>query len=222
MKTILPDWTVTSVALTRSPEKYVVYLVGPVSKVTLDPVSSAGSIGALVGRHVSQAREARRQQVPRGLLDGEAGRNGKDGHVWLRQEGDLAGEVLEPGVNESGRQCGLAASGYGRHQQAAVTRPDGSGMKLEKEGVTSGRQPYEMPLDLTDEVAGRDEEVPVSAKGDSTEETFQEMKSRRVAAMESVYLENLLRKHCGNVTHSAAAAGMTRSAFQKLPVEQVK
>jgi DNA-binding NtrC family response regulator len=47
-------------------------------------------------------------------------------------------------------------------------------------------------------------------------ETFQEMKSRRVAAMESTYLEELLRTNGGNVTRSAEAAGMTRSAFQKL------
>ena len=78
-----------------------------------------------------------------------------------------------------------------------------------------GRGPKIELEDLTDEVAGRGEETR-TPKGDLTKETFQEMKSRRVAAMESVYLEELLRKHRGNVTHSASAAGMTRSAFQKL------
>ena len=70
--------------------------------------------------------------------------------------------------------------------------------------------------DLTDEVAGRDNPVRVTGKVDLTQETFQEMKSRRVAAMESVYLEELLRQNGGNVTRSSEAAGMSRSAFQKL------
>jgi DNA-binding NtrC family response regulator len=34
--------------------------------------------------------------------------------------------------------------------------------------------------------------------------------------MEQTYLEELLQKHKGNVTHSADEAGMTRSALQKL------
>ncbi len=46
--------------------------------------------------------------------------------------------------------------------------------------------------------------------------TFQEQKARTIAAMEQVYLEQLLRKHAGNVTRSADEAGMTRSALQKL------
>jgi DNA-binding NtrC family response regulator len=46
--------------------------------------------------------------------------------------------------------------------------------------------------------------------------TFQAMKARRLAAIESGYLEGLLRKHRGNVTHCAEEAGMARSAFQKL------
>ncbi|MBL8747659.1 MAG: sigma-54-dependent Fis family transcriptional regulator [Planctomycetes bacterium] len=46
--------------------------------------------------------------------------------------------------------------------------------------------------------------------------TFQEMKARRIAAMESSYIEGLLKKHHGNVTHCSEEAGMTRSAFQKL------
>ena len=46
--------------------------------------------------------------------------------------------------------------------------------------------------------------------------TFQEMKARRIAAMESSYLEGLLKKHKGNVTHCSEEAGMARSAFQKM------
>lgn len=70
--------------------------------------------------------------------------------------------------------------------------------------------------DLTDDVVGRGSAVRVTSRSDVSEETFKEMKTRRVAAMESAYLVELLEKNHGNVTHSANAAGMTRSAFQKL------
>ncbi|MEE2888752.1 MAG: sigma-54 dependent transcriptional regulator [Planctomycetota bacterium] len=70
--------------------------------------------------------------------------------------------------------------------------------------------------DLTDDIAGRGSAVRVTSRTDVSEETFKEMKTRRVAAMESSYLVELLEKNKGNVTHSADAAGMTRSAFQKL------
>ncbi|MBK8977508.1 MAG: sigma-54-dependent Fis family transcriptional regulator [Planctomycetes bacterium] len=46
--------------------------------------------------------------------------------------------------------------------------------------------------------------------------SFQEMKARKVAAIESTYVSELLRRHEGNVTRSAEEAGMSRSAFQKL------
>ena len=46
--------------------------------------------------------------------------------------------------------------------------------------------------------------------------TFQELKARTIAALEQSYFEGLLKKHKGNVTHSADEAGMTRSALQKL------
>jgi len=70
--------------------------------------------------------------------------------------------------------------------------------------------------DLTDDIAGRGSAVRVTSRSDVSEETFKEMKTRRVAAMESAYLVELLEKNNGNVTNSANAAGMTRSAFQKL------
>jgi DNA-binding NtrC family response regulator len=60
------------------------------------------------------------------------------------------------------------------------------------------------------------EQAEVSAADDATGGTFQEMKARRIAAMESSYLEGLLKKHKGNVTHCSEEAGMARSAFQKL------
>ncbi len=47
-------------------------------------------------------------------------------------------------------------------------------------------------------------------------ETFQTMKARQVAAIETTYLESLLRKYKGNVTRSADEAGMARSAFQRM------
>ena len=37
-----------------------------------------------------------------------------------------------------------------------------------------------------------------------------------VAAIESSYVEQLLKRHRGHVTHCAEEAGMSRSAFQKL------
>jgi len=46
--------------------------------------------------------------------------------------------------------------------------------------------------------------------------TFQEIKARRIAAMERTYVEELLTRHKGNVTHCSEEAGMARSAFQKL------
>lgn len=51
---------------------------------------------------------------------------------------------------------------------------------------------------------------------DSAVGTFQEMKARRIAAMEQTYVEGLLKNHKGNVTHCSEEAGMARSAFQKL------
>ncbi len=69
----------------------------------------------------------------------------------------------------------------------------------------------DLPPDLREEDAG----VPLG-DGDAAAGTFQEMKARRVAAMESSYLEGLLKKHKGNVTHCSEEAGMARSAFQKL------
>ncbi len=46
--------------------------------------------------------------------------------------------------------------------------------------------------------------------------TFQELKARTIAALEQSYLEGLMKKHKGNVTHASDEAGMTRSALQKL------
>ncbi len=69
------------------------------------------------------------------------------------------------------------------------------------------------------------EDLPVELRFGSGEEqtrevepggTWQEMKARRVAAIESSYVEQLLTKHGGHVTHCAEEAGMSRSAFQKL------
>ena len=57
---------------------------------------------------------------------------------------------------------------------------------------------------------------PVANQDSLADETFQEMKARKVAAIESSYLITLLRRHGGNVTRSAEEAGMTRQAFQKL------
>ena len=69
----------------------------------------------------------------------------------------------------------------------------------------------DLPPELREQPAG----VAVD-DGESIGGTFQEMKARHVAALESAYLEALLKKHKGNVTHCSEEAGMTRSAFQKL------
>jgi len=70
------------------------------------------------------------------------------------------------------------------------------------------------PQDLPAEVLGGEAAPAASDTEQAT--TFQAMKARTIAAMERSYLEGLLKKHKGNVTHSADEAGMTRSALQKL------
>jgi len=62
----------------------------------------------------------------------------------------------------------------------------------------------------------REEEAVLSSDDGDGVGTFAEMKARRIAAMEKSYLEGLLKKHQGNVTHCSEEAGMARSAFQKL------
>ncbi|MCY2958148.1 MAG: sigma-54 dependent transcriptional regulator [Planctomycetota bacterium] len=69
--------------------------------------------------------------------------------------------------------------------------------------------------DLPSEVAGG--EATQNVTGLSAQpQTFQGMKARSIMLLENSYLKELLRKHQGNVTHSADEAGMTRSALQKL------
>ena len=70
--------------------------------------------------------------------------------------------------------------------------------------------------DLPPEVLEGQAGVLEAPPGAAPTETFQEMKSRKVAAIESAYLEALLRRHGGNVTRCAEEAGVSRSAFQKL------
>ena len=68
--------------------------------------------------------------------------------------------------------------------------------------------------DLPPEVRGEAKEL--GGGGEDLLGTFQEVKARKVAAIESAYLVKLLDKHQGNVTHCAEEAGVSRSAFQKL------
>jgi DNA-binding NtrC family response regulator len=70
------------------------------------------------------------------------------------------------------------------------------------------------PADLPPELLGGESRP--SSEADAGDNTFQAIKARTIAAMEHSYLAGLLRKHRGNVTHSADEAGMTRSALQKL------
>jgi DNA-binding NtrC family response regulator len=69
--------------------------------------------------------------------------------------------------------------------------------------------------DFPPEVRGEEPAV-LGAGGDGSGGTFQEMKARAIAELESSYVEALLKKHQGNVTHCSEEAGMARSAFQKL------
>ncbi|MCB9877114.1 MAG: sigma-54-dependent Fis family transcriptional regulator [Planctomycetes bacterium] len=77
--------------------------------------------------------------------------------------------------------------------------------------------PPELRLeDLPPELQKDAPAVPRVADGGDESGTFQEIKARRIAAMEQTYVEGLLRRHKGNVTHCSEEAGMARSAFQKL------
>jgi len=67
--------------------------------------------------------------------------------------------------------------------------------------------------DLPEEITRSEREVVIP---DPTQERFQDMKTRKIAAIEINYITALLRRHDGNVTHCAQQAGMSRSAFQKL------
>lgn len=79
-----------------------------------------------------------------------------------------------------------------------------------------GHAPELHLADLPPEITEGDDALVVGAGDDPAGGTFQEMKARRIAAIESSYLEGLLKKHKGNVTHCSEEAGMARSAFQKL------
>jgi DNA-binding NtrC family response regulator len=73
------------------------------------------------------------------------------------------------------------------------------------------------PLLTADDLASSEQVGAMRSIGEEGgREPFQEMKARKVAAIESDYLVTLLRRHGGNVTRCAEEAGMARSAFQKL------
>ena len=69
--------------------------------------------------------------------------------------------------------------------------------------------------DLPPDLRAEPELLPLGA-ADADAGTFQEMKARRIRALECSYVEGLLKKHKGNVTQCSEEAGMARSAFQKL------
>jgi DNA-binding NtrC family response regulator len=80
---------------------------------------------------------------------------------------------------------------------------------------TLGNAPELVLQDLPPELRGEQSVTPAEPT-DAELGTFQEIKARRIAAMEQTYVEGLLTKHNGNVTHCSEEAGMARSAFQKL------
>ena len=75
------------------------------------------------------------------------------------------------------------------------------------EEVTVNDIPAELMADVS---AGAE----ASAPGES--QIFREAKRRTVVRFERDYIHHLLGEHDGNVTRSAAAAGLNRSAFQRL------
>ncbi|MBI5851421.1 MAG: sigma-54-dependent Fis family transcriptional regulator, partial [Planctomycetes bacterium] len=82
--------------------------------------------------------------------------------------------------------------------------------------VALGAGPLIEAGDLPEEAATNARTGVVDDRLGVTGGTLQEMKARAVAALEIGYVQELLRKHDGNVTRSAEEAGMARSAFQKL------
>ena len=78
-----------------------------------------------------------------------------------------------------------------------------------------GQAPELVLADLPPELRGEPGAKPAES-GSDEHGTFQEIKARRITAMEQTYVEGLLTKHKGNVTHCSEDAGMARSAFQKL------
>ena len=82
--------------------------------------------------------------------------------------------------------------------------------------VALGAGPTIDESDLPEEAATSSRTGTVEDRSGITGGTLQEMKARAVAALEIGYVQELLRKHDGNVTRSAEEAGMARSAFQKL------
>lgn len=79
-----------------------------------------------------------------------------------------------------------------------------------------GQPPELTSEDLPPELQAAVDVAPCAAESDAEGGTFQEIKARRIAAMERTYVEKLLTKHAGNVTHCSEEAGMARSAFQKM------
>ncbi|MBZ0152463.1 MAG: sigma-54 dependent transcriptional regulator [Planctomycetes bacterium] len=78
-----------------------------------------------------------------------------------------------------------------------------------------GHPPELQVTDLPPELLA-DQAAEPAADAEAAGGTFAAMKARRIAVMESSYVESLLKKHKGNVTHCSEEAGMARSAFQKL------
>jgi DNA-binding NtrC family response regulator len=124
--------------------------------------------------------------------------------------GNPACRIQEIGAAAMQALCGYAWPGNVRQLRNAIDRACalGTGCAIDAE---------DLPGEVFDEVrevamAGAD----AADGGGPLAGTFQEMKARKVAAIESAYVRDLLRRHDGNVTRSAEEAGMSRSALQKL------
>ena len=126
----------------------------------------------------------------------------------------LAAHMLE----QFGKDAGITRIAEDAAEQLRAYHWPGNVRQLRnalERACTLGNAPELVASDLPPEVCGGQGAM-TSEVGDDDRGTFQEIKARRIAAMEQSYVEGLLRKHKGNVTHCSEDAGMARSAFQKL------
>ncbi len=120
-----------------------------------------------------------------------------------------------------GKNANCRVTGFSPAAKEALSAADWPGNVRQlrnavERACTLGEGPLVEVGDLTQDVMHSLQSSGGDEASHSGSETFQEMKARRVAAMERSYLEGLLQECQGNVTQSAQAAGMTRSALQKL------
>ncbi len=142
----------------------------------------------------------------------------------LRDRRDDVDLLVAHFLERFGRRLGISRLGPGVAERLRAYHWPGNVRQVRNavERACALGQPPELSVsDLPPEVRG---DAPgaasEAARGDGglagEAGTFQEIKARRIAALERSYVEELLTRHKGNVTHCSEEAGMARSAFQKL------